>query len=53
MRKNLEKNIIFILTRDEILACAGEVGISKKQVTDNVIELVKSRLTWNFGIDRR
>ncbi len=48
MEENLGKDIIFMLTKDEILACAGEVGISKEQVTDDVIELVKSRLNLEF-----
>ena len=33
--------IIFMLTKDEILACASELGLSKEQITDDMIELVK------------
>ena len=39
---------IFMLTRDDVLACANEVGIPKEQVTDDVIELVKMRA--NLGL---
>ena len=48
MKENLGKDVIFMLTKDEILACAGEVGISREQVTDDVIELVKSGLNLEF-----
>ena len=48
MKESPRKDIIFMLTRDEILACAGELGISKEQVTDDAIELVKSRLSLEF-----
>jgi len=46
--KSLGKDIIFMLTRDEILACSNGLGISEEQVTDDVIELVKSRINLEF-----
>jgi len=48
VKENLGKDIIFMLTKDEVLACAHELGISKEQVTDDVIELVKSRINLEF-----
>ena len=42
-------DIIFMLTKDEVLACANELGISEEQVTDELIELVKDRLNQEFG----
>jgi len=46
--RNHGENVIFILTKDEVLACANELGISKEQLTDDVIELVKMRLrSWS------
>ena len=48
MNRSPEKDIIFMLTKDEILACAGELGIPGDQVTDDVIELVKRRVNSEF-----
>ena len=48
MKESHEKNSIFMVTKDEILSCAGEMGISKEQVTDAVIELIKRRLALEF-----
>ena len=36
---------IFMLTRDDVLACADELGIPKEQITDDVIELAKMRVS--------
>jgi hypothetical protein len=46
--KSCQKEITFILTKDEVLACAKELGMPTEQVTDEVIELVKSRLNREF-----
>lgn len=48
MTEDAGKEIVFMLTKDEVLACAGELGISEEQVTDAVIELVKSRVNLEF-----
>jgi hypothetical protein len=48
MSTNHQKDITFMLTKDEVLACAKELGIPIEQVTDEVIELVKSRLNQEF-----
>ena len=47
--KGSERDIIFMLTKGDILACANELGISKEQVTDDVIELVKSKVNLEFS----
>ena len=39
---------IFMLTRDDVLACADELGIPEEQVTDDVIELVKEKVSQGF-----
>ena len=48
MSENGEKDIIlmavFVVTRDDILSCASELGIPEEQVTDEVIELVKEEV---------
>jgi hypothetical protein len=43
-----QPDIVFILTRAQVLACARELGIAEEQLTDEVIELVKSRLEVEF-----
>ena len=48
MSKSCQKDIIFMLTKDELLACAKELGIPTEQITDEVIELVRSRLNQEF-----
>jgi len=39
-----EEDAIFMLTKDQVLACANELGISKEQVTDDVTEFVRMRV---------
>ena len=48
MSEIYEEDIIFLLTKDDVLACANELGISKEQVTGDVVELVKSKATLEF-----
>jgi len=43
------EDIIFSLTKDEVLACANELGRSKEQVTDDVIEPLKRRVSLEFS----
>jgi len=38
-----------MLTKDEVLACANELGISKEPVTDDVIEPLKRRVSLEFS----
>jgi hypothetical protein len=38
------EGIIYRLTKDEILAGANQLGISEKQMADNVVELVAIRV---------
>ena len=36
---------ILTVTKDDLLACANELGMSEEQVTDDVIDLVKERFS--------
>ena len=38
-----------MLTEDQALACASELGISEGEVTDDIIELVKRKLSLEFS----
>ncbi|MBA7559629.1 hypothetical protein ES708_01244 [subsurface metagenome] len=49
MSKNNRQDIIFMLTKGEVLACAKELKIPKEQVTDEVIELIEDKLKAEFG----
>ena len=48
MSEDSGKDIVFMLAKDEVLACAVELGISKERMTDDVVELVKRRLDMEF-----
>jgi hypothetical protein len=48
MTEKNQKNIIFILTKDQVLACAQELGIAKERLTDEAIELVKDKINREF-----
>lgn len=49
MFKSPGEDIVFQLTRDEILACAYELGIAKEQITDGVIEMLKKKISLEFA----
>ena len=44
MSETSEQDIIFLLTKDDVLACANELGIPEEQLTEDVIELVRRRV---------
>lgn len=44
-----QEYVIFVLTRDDVLAYAKKLKILKEQVTDEVIELIENRLEVEFG----
>jgi len=49
MTKKQRRDIIFALTKDEVLACARELGIPEEQVTDEALELIKDKINREFG----
>ena len=40
---------IFVLTKDDVIACAREMGIPEQAITDDVLEKVKKSVEW--GLD--
>lgn len=40
---------IFMVTRDDVLACAGDLGMPEEQVTDDLIEMVRERVSQGLG----
>jgi len=44
-----DENTIFILTREDVIACAKEMGIPEEAITDDVLEKVKKGV--EFGLE--
>jgi hypothetical protein len=44
-----KQDIIFSLTKDQVLACARELKMSQDQLTDEVMELVKDKINREFS----
>ena len=40
---------MFMVTRNDVLACADELGMSEEQITDDMIELVKGKVSQGLG----
>ena len=40
---------LFMVTRDDVLACANELGMPEEQVTDDVIAMVKDKVSQSLG----
>jgi len=53
MAENNEQEILvmafFMVTRKDVLACADELGMPEEQVTDDVIELIKEKVSQGMG----
>ena len=49
MSENNRKDVIFMLTKDEVLTCANELKIPAEQITDEALELVKDKLGAEFS----
>ena len=41
--------VLFTLTKDDVIACANEMGIPQEAITDEVLEQVKKGMEW--GLD--
>ena len=44
-----DENTIFILTREDVIACAREMGIPEEAITDDVLYQVKKGV--EFGLE--
>ena len=42
------KKIIFILTGEDVVNCAKEMGIPEDSITDDVLDQVKKGVEWGF-----
>jgi hypothetical protein len=43
------KNTIFVLSKEDVIACARDMNIPKEAITDDVLEQVKKGVEW--GLD--
>ena len=53
MAKRNEQDILvmalFVVTKDSVLTCASELGIPEEQITDDIIELVREKVSQVLG----
>ena len=40
---------IFVLTREDVIGCAREIGIPEEMITDDVLYQVKKGVEWGLG----
>ena len=43
-----DKNTVFILTKEDVLECAREMGIPAEAITDDVLARVKDSMDWGL-----
>ena len=43
-----DQNIIFILTKEDVVDCAGQMGIPEQAITDDVLCQVKKGVMWGL-----
>ncbi len=42
------KEVVFILTREDVLLCAQQMGIPEEAITDDVFNQVKKGVEWGL-----
>ncbi len=42
------KEVVFILTREDVIECARETDISEEAITDDVLEEIKKGVDWGM-----
>jgi len=43
-----DKDVIFLLTREDVIECAREMDIPEEAITDDVLEQVKKGVDWGM-----
>ena len=43
-----DQNTIFILTREDVIGCARQMGIPEEKITDDVLYQVKKGMEWGL-----
>jgi hypothetical protein len=49
VQQSYGEDVICVLTKHDVLVCANELGIPQEQITGNVIEQVKKRISLSCG----
>jgi len=44
----LDKDTIFVLSREDVIGCAIEMGIPKEAITDDILAQVKKGVMWGL-----
>ena len=44
----LDKDTIFVLTKEDVLECAREMGIPEEAITNDVLRQVKKGVMWGL-----
>ena len=42
------KDVVFVLTREDVIACAKEMDIPEEAITDDVLRQVKKGVDWGM-----
>lgn len=42
------EDVVFVLTREDVVLCAGEMGIPEQAITDDVLCQVKKGVMWGL-----
>jgi len=42
------KDTIFVLTREDVIGCAREMGIPEEAITDDILSQVKKGVEWGL-----
>ncbi len=43
-----DNDTIFVLTREDVVGCAREIGIQEEMITDDVLDQVKKGVEWGL-----
>ena len=44
-----DEGVIFVLTREDVVVCAQEMGIPAEAITDDVLHQVKTGVAWGLA----
>ena len=44
-----DTDTIFVLSREDVIGCAREMGIPEEAITDDILAQVKKGLEWGLG----
>ncbi len=45
-----DKDTIFVLTREDVIECAREMGISEEAITDDILYQVRKGVEWGLEL---